>query len=114
MATREEMPATDLEPLAQRYVTVHLSESTFKSLSSLLEDWIIGLVRLWLTAYPPQLAAAYTRRQTDLARSGERRSRSPCLKSWRAQTVPRFWRVSSNESCAVGVPQAFALVSVPR
>lgn len=59
MATAQEVPATDLEPLAQRYVTVHLSESTFKSLSALLEDWIVGLARLWLTAYPLQLDAAY-------------------------------------------------------
>jgi hypothetical protein len=44
--------------MAQRYVTVHLSGSAFKGLSSLLEDWIIGLGRLWLTAYPVQLNAA--------------------------------------------------------
>jgi hypothetical protein len=53
-----EMPATDLEPLAQRYVTVHLAESAFKGLSESLEDWIRGLARLWLTAYPRQLNAA--------------------------------------------------------
>jgi hypothetical protein len=58
-ATGEEVPAPDLEPMAQRYVTVHLSESTFKGLSGLLEDWIVGLARLWLTAYPRQLDAAY-------------------------------------------------------
>jgi hypothetical protein len=46
--------------MAQRYVTVHLSESTFKTLSSLLEDWILGLARLWLTAYPVQLDAAFS------------------------------------------------------
>src|SRR5689334_1860858 len=53
-----EVPATDLEPLAQRYVTVHLSESVFRGLSGLLEDWICGLARLWLMAYPRQLDAA--------------------------------------------------------
>jgi len=58
-ATGQEVPPTDLEPLAQRYVTVHLSEWTFKSLSGLLEDWILGLARLWLTAYPIQLDSAY-------------------------------------------------------
>ena len=42
-ATDLEVPATDLESLAQRHVTVHLSESTFKSLSALVEDWIVGL-----------------------------------------------------------------------
>lgn len=49
----------DLEPLAQRYVTVHLAESAFRSLSGFLEDWICGLARLWLTAYPKQISAAY-------------------------------------------------------
>ena len=29
-----EVPAPDLEPMAQRYVTVHLSESAFKGLRS--------------------------------------------------------------------------------
>jgi hypothetical protein len=53
-----EIPAPDLEPLAQRYVTVHLAESAFKGVSGLLEDWILGLARLWLTAYPVQLDAA--------------------------------------------------------
>ncbi len=57
-ASGQEVPAPDLEPLAQRYVTVHLAESTFRGLSGLLEDWILGLARLWLTAYPVQLDAA--------------------------------------------------------
>ena len=56
---RRDVPAPDLEPLAQRYVTVHLAESTFKGLSGILEDWIIGLSRLWLAAFPAQLGAAY-------------------------------------------------------
>ena len=54
----QEVPAPDLEPLAQRYVTVHLAESAFRDLSGFLEDWIMGLARLWLTAYPLQLDAA--------------------------------------------------------
>jgi hypothetical protein len=54
-----DVPAPDLEPLAQRHVTVHLAESTFKELSGILEDWILGLSRLWLTAFPAQLGAAY-------------------------------------------------------
>jgi len=37
------------------YVTVQLAESTFRDLSSLLEDWILGLIRLWLTAYPEDM-----------------------------------------------------------
>ena len=55
----QEVPATDLEPLAQRYMTVQLAESAFRGLSGFLEDWICGLARLWLTAYPKQLDAAY-------------------------------------------------------
>jgi hypothetical protein len=34
-ASGGEVPAQDLEPLAQRYVTVHLAESVFRSLSGL-------------------------------------------------------------------------------
>ena len=45
----------DLESRAQKYVTVRLAESTFRDLSSLLEDWILGLIRLWLTAYPEDM-----------------------------------------------------------
>lgn len=57
-ADGREIPAPDLESLAQRYVTVHLAESAFKGISGLLEDWILGLARLWLTAYLVQLDAA--------------------------------------------------------
>src|SRR3954447_6760761 len=58
-ASGREVPAPDLEPLAQRYVTVHLAEAAFRGLSGLLEDWIMGLARLWLMAYPVQLNTAY-------------------------------------------------------
>jgi hypothetical protein len=54
----QETSAADLKALAARYVSVHLAESVFRSLSGLLEDWIIGLARLWLRAYPVQLDAA--------------------------------------------------------
>src|SRR5271157_889032 len=66
-----EVPAPDLEPMAQRYVTVHLSESAFKGLSGLLEDWIVGLTGCWLTAYPVQLDAAYNE-ATERTRSQRR------------------------------------------
>jgi hypothetical protein len=49
------LPAGDLESRAQKYVTVQLAESTFRGLSSLLQDWILGLIRLWLTAYPEDM-----------------------------------------------------------
>ncbi|QEH35082.1 hypothetical protein OJF2_36270 [Aquisphaera giovannonii] len=58
-ASGAEIPATSLEPLAQRYVTGHLTGAVFRGLSGILEDWILGLARLWLTAYPVQLDAAY-------------------------------------------------------
>ena len=66
------MLAPDLEPMAQRYVTVHLSESVFKALSGLFEDWILGFARLWLAAYPKQLDAAHNE-VTDRS-SAQRRS----------------------------------------
>jgi hypothetical protein len=55
LATKRLLPADDLASRAQRYVTVPLAESIFRELSSLLEDWIMGLIRLWLTAYPEDL-----------------------------------------------------------
>ena len=57
-ASGQEVPAPDLELIAQRYVTINLAESVFKGLAGLLEDWILGLSRLWLTAYPVQLDTA--------------------------------------------------------
>ena len=50
-----DLPAADLEPLAQRYVTIHLAESVFRALSGCIEDWFLGLIRLWLTAFPEDL-----------------------------------------------------------
>lgn len=70
-ASGRDVPATDLEPLAQRYVTVHLAESAFKGLSGLLEDWVLGFARLWLTAYPEQLNAA-SNEVTDRTRAQRR------------------------------------------
>ena len=46
------LSATELDGLAQRYVTVNLAESVFKDLASLLEDWVFGLLEVWLLAYP--------------------------------------------------------------
>ncbi|MGP0064121.1 MAG: hypothetical protein ACLQGP_11050 [Isosphaeraceae bacterium] len=58
-ASSQEIPAPDLKPMAQRYVKIHLAESVFKGLSGLLEDWIMGLARVWLSGYPVQLDTAY-------------------------------------------------------
>jgi hypothetical protein len=55
LATKRHLPTGDLESRAQKYVRVRLAKSTFRDLSSLLEDWILGLIRLWLTAYPEDL-----------------------------------------------------------
>ena len=38
LATKRHLPTGDLESRAQKYVTVQLAESTFRDLSSLLED----------------------------------------------------------------------------
>jgi hypothetical protein len=46
------LSATDLDSLGRRYVKVHLAESVFKDLASVLEDWVFGLLALWLLAYP--------------------------------------------------------------
>jgi hypothetical protein len=43
---------TDLDVVGERYVTVHIAQSAFKDLASLLEDWVFGLLKLWLLAYP--------------------------------------------------------------
>jgi hypothetical protein len=54
-----QVSTADLEAMSHRYVTSHLSESVFKGLAGILEDWILGLARLSLTAYPVQLDNAY-------------------------------------------------------
>jgi hypothetical protein len=55
LATKRHLSPRDLESRTQKYVSVQLGESTFRSLSSLLEDWILGLIRLWLTTYPEDM-----------------------------------------------------------
>ena len=52
LATKRHLPVGDLESLAQKYVTVQLAESAFRGLPSILEDWVLGLIRLWLTTVP--------------------------------------------------------------
>lgn len=55
LTTKRPLPAEDLEFRAQRYATVRLAESVFRDLSGLMEDWFIGFIRAWLTAYPEDL-----------------------------------------------------------
>ncbi len=40
-------------------MNVQLAESTFRDLSSILEEWILGLIQLWMTAYPEDLDLNY-------------------------------------------------------
>jgi hypothetical protein len=70
-ATGQDISASDLKPMSQRYVSVHLIQAVFKGLSADLEDWVMGLARLWLTAYPVQLDAAYNE-STERSRSQRR------------------------------------------
>jgi hypothetical protein len=58
-ASGQDLPSPDLDPMAQRYVAVHLPESVFKGLSGLLEDWVLGLIRLWLQSHPEDLDLDY-------------------------------------------------------
>lgn len=59
--SNQPVPVPDLEQLAQLYVTNHLPVAIFKSLSSILEDWVIGLIRLRLEAHPEDLDPDYDR-----------------------------------------------------
>jgi hypothetical protein len=54
-ATKRQLPTEDLKARTEKYVGIRLNGSIFKDLSSLLEDWMLGLIRLWLTAYPEDL-----------------------------------------------------------
>jgi hypothetical protein len=55
LATKRPLPSGNLDSRVERYVTVRLAESTFRELSSLMEDWVLGLIRLWLSAYPEDM-----------------------------------------------------------
>jgi hypothetical protein len=54
LGSKQQLPAGELETRSQAYV-IALAESVFKGLSSLLEDWILGLIRIWLGAYPEDI-----------------------------------------------------------
>ena len=55
LTTKRHLSIGDLESRSQKYVRVQLAELTFRELSSLLEDWVLGLIQLWLTAYPEDM-----------------------------------------------------------
>ena len=50
LTTEKELPGK-----AQLYVMEYLSASTLQQFVSLLEDFLFGLMRLWLLAYPQKL-----------------------------------------------------------
>src|SRR5436309_15658020 len=52
LASKRTLSVGDLESRAQRYATIQLPESVFGDLSRCLEDWLLGLIRIWLSAYP--------------------------------------------------------------
>ena len=54
LASKRQLPVAELESRSQAYV-IALAESVFKGLSSLMEDWILGLIRIWLRAYPEDM-----------------------------------------------------------
>jgi hypothetical protein len=54
LASKRQLPVAELESRSQAYV-IALAESIFKGLSSLMEDWILGLIRIWLRAYPEDM-----------------------------------------------------------
>jgi hypothetical protein len=47
--------AADLPARAQFYVTEYLASATFLQFVSLFEDFLLGLIRLWLRAFPQRL-----------------------------------------------------------
>src|SRR6185312_11532269 len=53
--TGNEVPAADLPDRAQFYVTEYLAAATFQQFVSLFEDFVLGLIRLWLRAFPQKL-----------------------------------------------------------
>jgi hypothetical protein len=55
LATKRHLSPGDLESRAQKYVSVQIGESMFRVLSTLLADWILGLIRLWLMTYPEDM-----------------------------------------------------------
>jgi hypothetical protein len=55
LATKRHLSPGELKSRTQKYVSVQLAESMLRVLSTLLEDWILGLIRLWLTTYPEDM-----------------------------------------------------------
>jgi len=55
-ATNTTVDEAELSGLAQDYVTGYLASATFQHFVSLLEQFVVDLLRAWLTEYPRSLA----------------------------------------------------------
>jgi hypothetical protein len=53
--TGNKIPAADMPDQANIYFTRYLASATFQQFVSLLEDFVLGLIRLWLRAFPQRL-----------------------------------------------------------
>ncbi len=62
-ATGTVVGGEELVGLAQRYLAEDLLESTFQKFASIFEDFLFGLLRLWLAAHPARLS----KKQLDFA-----------------------------------------------
>src|SRR6267142_257763 len=53
--TGNKVPPADLPAQAQFYVTEYLAAATFQQFVSLFEDFVLGLIRLWLRSFQMRL-----------------------------------------------------------
>lgn len=53
--TGNKVPAANLPAQAGFYVTEYLAAATFLQFVSLFEDFVLGLIRLWLRYFPKRL-----------------------------------------------------------
>ncbi len=54
--TGNRIPPADLQDQIQLYITKYLAATTFQQFVSLFEDFMLGLIRLWLRSFPQRLA----------------------------------------------------------
>ncbi len=55
LTTKRHLLQDEFESRVQKYTTVQLTETTFRELCRILEEWVLGLIRIWLIAYPEDL-----------------------------------------------------------
>ena len=66
-ATNSSVTQNDLVACAQRYVAVDLASATLQQFVSTFESYLLGVLRLWLRAYPLAVAARQLRGEQILA-----------------------------------------------